>query len=188
MSRHDYKVAPVTEQEICSVTVDLWRLLGAMGQAEFPLHRALDLFSKKKISKNGILNISPFRATSSSGPARVVFNPELILLIDEERLELLQLGCPETRWIVAHELGHIVMHDSHAKAFSSDPTLRIKFAQPENSAEEQADLFAYYLLMPDPVVKNFRTPDLITQYCNVETEIALRRLDIFRRKFKKCGF
>ncbi|MCE2932687.1 MAG: ImmA/IrrE family metallo-endopeptidase, partial [Hyphomicrobiales bacterium] len=149
MSRHDYKVEPLTEQDICSVTVRLWNLLGATGQAEFPLRRALYLFCRQKLSKNGILKITTFRGTTVSAPARVVFKPEFCLIIDEERLELLYLECPETKWIVAHELGHIVLHDSHAKAFSSDPALRIKFTQPEYSAEDQADLFAYYLLMPD---------------------------------------
>ena len=56
------------------------------------------------------------------------------------------------RFILAHEIGHIVMHSHYRQAFSYDEKNGIKFVQPEERAETQAHWFATHFLVPNRLI------------------------------------
>jgi hypothetical protein len=45
------------------------------------------------------------------------------------------LGIPYARYVLAHEIGHIVLHDEFAVAFSDDKAAQLKYVQDEESGE-----------------------------------------------------
>jgi DNA-directed RNA polymerase subunit RPC12/RpoP len=82
--------------------------------------------------------------------------------------------------VVAHEVGHLVLHDYSAQAFSSDPSLQIRFAENEHSAEWQANKFADYFLLPDEVVLRFDDIELLVIFCEVPRILAKERVSAVR--------
>jgi Zn-dependent peptidase ImmA (M78 family) len=106
----------------------------------------------------------------------VTFNP-CTLHVDREIWELAELGEPEARFIIAHEVGHLVLHDHNAKAFSNDPNYQIKFAENEHSAEWQANIFAYYFLLPTHIVIAFGNIQELTASCGVNKRLAEERYE-----------
>jgi hypothetical protein len=84
------------------------------------------------------------------------------------------------RFVIAHEVGHIILHDHDAKAFSSDPLLRIQFAEKEYSAEWQANTFAAYLLLPDELVRKFKTEGQLYFFCGAPRAVVQERWASFR--------
>jgi IrrE N-terminal-like domain len=85
-------------------------------------------------------------------------------------------GRPYARYIVAHEIGHIVLQDEFAVAFSDDKAAQLNFVQDEESAEWQANIFADYFLVPDHIAIKLRESVLIAGLCVVADEVAARRL------------
>ena len=116
-----------------------------------------------------------FDAREGEKPAFVSFEPR-ILHVDREIWDLAWKGEPDARFIIAHEVGHLLLHDHFAKAFSDDPDARIKSAEPEYSAEWQANVFALYFLLPDMIVAAYRQIDQLCSACGVTELIARQRL------------
>jgi Zn ribbon nucleic-acid-binding protein len=59
------------------------------------------------------------------------------------------LGDPLGRLVVAHEIGHLLLHRHQSNAFSSGLSKKLNFVSPQESAEQQANWFAAALLIPD---------------------------------------
>lgn len=89
---------------------------------------------------------------------------------------------PFSRFVLAHELGHISLHRHDELGYSGDPSRRIRFADKEHSAEWQADTFALHFLMPDFLISKLRTPDVIEAACLVPLHWARERVNIFNQK------
>lgn len=102
-------------------------------------------------------------------------NIETILHIQKEIWEHAKLGDPFSNYVLAHELGHIILHDSNAQPFSSSLDPRMKFLHADESAECQADLFADNFLVPDRIADAFLSAVEIAHACNVPLECAERR-------------
>lgn len=102
--------------------------------------------------------------------AKVSYNP-LTLSIVRDIYEKAKRGYGFERFVLAHEIGHILLHDESAKAFSHDANGGLKSAQKERSAEWQANTFAYHLLLPMQELGNFSAYELATIYL-VEMEVA----------------
>jgi IrrE N-terminal-like domain len=112
--------------------------------------------------------------------ANVSFRPNIIALhVDRATWADAKAGGEHSRFVIAHEIGHIVFHDHNAKAFSSEPSLRINFAEQEYSAEWQANTFAEYFLVPDEAVKKFADEVLLAIMCNVSIPLARKRLNTY---------
>lgn len=123
-----------------------------------------------------------FDVKEGEPPAYVTYSPCKILHIDADIWHLAKQGEPEARYIVAHEIGHIMLHDGSAQAFSNDPELRIKFAGlSEYSAEAQADWFADHFLSPLSIVSSLSEDDLV-KLCGIPSDLAKRQLDKIRPK------
>jgi predicted SprT family Zn-dependent metalloprotease len=91
-------------------------------------------------------------------------------------------GIPAARFIVAHELGHLILHNHHAQRFSGEKSKWISFE--EESGEWQANKFAEHALVSDEDVCSFITPRAISVHCAVEYDVARRRLG---KSFKYSG-
>jgi hypothetical protein len=119
--------------------------------------------------------------TASDPPAFVTYKPRRTLHIDREIWELMDQGEPESRFVGAHEAGHLVLHDHRAQAFSGNPELQIKFAKNEYSAEWQADTFADHLLLPTRLVVAINNEKELMNF-GVTGELVERRLKAVRTK------
>lgn len=103
--------------------------------------------------------------------------------------------------ILAHEAGHILLHDHYANAFSTDARRQVLFAgtTKEDFAEWQAITFASHLLIPTHVAKKFPTADVLAAATNTTETFARSRLaaiegypEVFREQYEKdvcvkCG-
>lgn len=181
--RSDYKVTYLREDRIKEIAAAFLsahgkgRAGGSFDITDF-VERTLSDYCKKKTGKP--LKISPFdRANKYDEPANVTFEPQTTLHIDRHIWADAKAGDDFARLVVAHEAGHIVLHDGSAKAFSSDPSLRIEFAEREYSAEWQADTFAENFLAPDEAVRRFPEEALLSMTCGVSQAIARKRLEAY---------
>ncbi|MGY0574199.1 ImmA/IrrE family metallo-endopeptidase [Bradyrhizobium sp. RDM12] len=96
--------------------------------------------------------------------------------MDSAIWEAAKLGKTFACFVLAHEVGHILLHDNTAKAFSSSKSEQLSFLGEGESAEEQANSFAGHLLVPTRTVHRFPDKDLLAAVCNVPDELAEDRL------------
>lgn len=168
----DYKVDFLREEKIAEHAL-AWRT--ASGHRNAPFFNIV-VFVLVVLAKKTRLpfRIEFFDAKEGEKPAYVSFNPR-VLHADREIWRLAEIGDPEARFIIAHEVGHLLLHNHHAKAFSSDPSMQIRFAENEYSAEWQANTFAYYFLLPTHLVLAFDTAEDLSRACAVPYAVALER-------------
>lgn len=67
---------------------------------------------------------------------------------------------PHGRLVVAHEIGHLLLHRDQSFAFSKGLEKKLNFLEPEESAEQQANWFASALLVPDSVLRRLSDLDV----------------------------
>jgi IrrE N-terminal-like domain len=181
--RSDYKVDRWGETSLKEVAAaflsahGVGRSSGSFEITEF-VETTVTHYCKKK--RNSELRIHLFeRADKYDEPANVTFGTNITLHVDRRVWDAAKVGDEYSRFVVAHEVGHIVLHDHNAQSFSSEPSLRIKFAEREYSAEWQADTFAEYLLVPDEAVKRFPDERLLSTICGVPLSLARKRLNTY---------
>jgi predicted SprT family Zn-dependent metalloprotease len=138
--------------------------------------------AQKAILKTGKLIIEFFTASEKQTPAYVTYNPTT-LHIDLETWQDADLGEPLARFIIAHELGHVVLHDSHAQPFSGIKQKWIQFD--EESAEWQANVFADCFLVSDSDIDNSTSVFELAMLCSVDRSTAVRRL---HARYRCCGY
>jgi hypothetical protein len=176
----DYKVIGKTAASIAADAERLRELLGVNQRAEFNPLDAIKLFEKRGLPNKGLLKVCLFDAPKGGKPARVKYKP-LRLFIDRDVLEAASEGFPFERFIVGHELGHIVEHDDTAKAFSASDSDRLTAWPKEELAEWQADTFADNLLVPRKFLFAFRFDvNSIASTCNVERQVVQRQIDALK--------
>ncbi|WP_159727036.1 ImmA/IrrE family metallo-endopeptidase [Methylosinus sp. Ce-a6] len=176
----DYKVSATTAKQLAADAEELRKLLDADQRTEFNPLDAIRLFEKREVPKKGLLRVLLFDAPKGSKPARVKYKP-LRLFVDGDVLEAARVGYPPERFIIAHELGHIVEHDDTAKAFSASDSERLKAWPKEELAEWQADTFADNLLVPRKFLFSFRLDvGAIASACNVERQVVQRQIDALK--------
>lgn len=86
------------------------------------------------------------------------------------------------RIIMAHELGHYIMHTSNMLCFAK--SIYNEKMPKEYSVEWQADIFAYELMMPFDLVKNAKNYKEIGRKCLIDSSNAKKRLEIIRKEIK----
>lgn len=188
---HDYKVAFRSEETLAAAAFACRRFAGHETMAHFNVvdfvEQVLPQILARK--KKGPLKFKFFDMREGEKPASVTYNP-LTLHVDREVWALAGLGDPMARFIVAHEIGHILLHDHHAQGFSNDPSQRIKFVQQEERAEWQADTFASYFLITRCVLDAFWRPQAIAMACGVPTFLAEGRFEAAeeeKRRSARCA-
>src|SRR5205085_224266 len=80
------------------------------------------------VAKKGALSVIFFDSAVGEVPAYVDFRPGAMdLHVDREIWQLAKDGQPEARTILAHEIGHLVLHDHGAKEYSRSTGSRSHF-------------------------------------------------------------
>jgi IrrE N-terminal-like domain len=180
----DYKVRFCREESIAAIAL-LCRKMA--GDERFPRFNVVTFVERVlpkilKHLKKGMLTIHFFDMNEGAIPAYVVHKPAahqgakptIELHVDSEIWMLANLGDPKAKFILAHEIGHIVLHDHYAQAFSGQ---QIKFAQREESGEWQANTFASYLLITTDVLLAFSTAEDLARSCEVPLSLSQERFE-----------
>jgi IrrE N-terminal-like domain len=172
--RRDYKVKFQCEQAIAETAFDWLVAHGTQNSGYFNITKFVRTTLSKGLLK-GAPKIEYFEMSDGGDPAYVALDP-FTLHIDREIWELADLGDPDARFILAHEIGHLILHDHQAKAFSNDPDAQIKFAMNEYSAEWQANTFAAHFLLPTHIVAALGCAQALVERCSVPRQLAEDRL------------
>jgi hypothetical protein len=173
--RQDYEVSFTREETIEDWALRLRRAAGNENDANFNIVEFVYRLQRSSINRR--FKIELFDMVEGQKPAFVSYDPVPTLNIEREIWDLANIGDPSARFIVAHEICHLLFHDHHAKAFSNDPNDRIKRSKymKEVSAEWQASTFADYLLLPAHLALSFSDAEGAMRACGVDRGVAERR-------------
>ncbi len=179
--RKDHKVSFRTEQSVKVSANKARAILAPPGLPAFNVVECILKLTREPILYYDKLDLIFENRNPPSSPAYVTFIPRRTLHVDEDVWGDAQENIPEFRYVLAHELGHLVLHDHYAQPFSGEKS---KAWQDEESAEWQADRFADHFLISDGELHEYVTPSAISNYCAVLREVALRRLG---KQFRYTG-
>lgn len=170
----DHHVRIKDRQDIAKIAMSWWEVATRNGYS-FDICKFVTDVLKKQLRGKGTLQIKFYGIEDLPERACVTFNP-LTLHIVETIWNDAHLGKPYARFIVAHEVGHMVLHDEFAVAFSDDKAAQLNYVQDEESGEWQANTFADHFLVPDHVARKLKARDIIAGLCVVDDSVAERRL------------
>ena len=183
MTLKDFKVDRRDRAAIASLTRQLRVTFGIDHCFDFDIWKVLQDFRDSMLREGKPITLNYFNAPDPEtypdvALAKVVFKNGIPMLsIDRDVAKDAQkYNDPRSRRIIIHEIGHLVMHKHHIMCFSGDEAKHLRFILPEQSAEWQAERFEDYALLPDHIVRQFNNAIDISMYCNVQIELARRRL------------
>lgn len=101
------------------------------------------------------------------------------LFVEKETIKHARIGSPDDKYVVAHEGGHLIMHDTNCLRLSPDPDHKLKSFEREELAEWQAHRFARALVAPYHLANRFCSVDELVRVFDISEDTALRRLDDF---------
>lgn len=169
----DYFVSYRTEESIAEIALSWRKAGGIFNDANFDIVTFVEKVLTRRLKKD-VLRIEFFNSDIADEFAFVTYEP-LTLHIEKEIWNDAKMGEPKSRHILAHEIGHIILHDHYAQRFSNDPSKQLNFLQNENSAEWQANRFADHFLAPDHLVRGFCNSFSLAQSCLLLSELAGER-------------
>jgi hypothetical protein len=186
MSLVDYKVPSPFRSEafIAEIAMKCWHIGTIPGSdlvnlnvilEELKAHGVESIVQIPGVKRKGRLHIEIIEDIGRD-PASVEFSPKLTLYVKKGVWSRFQKGYSEDCVIIAHEIGHIMLHSNEAKQFSRDPSLQIQFADNEDSAEGQANAFADHLLIPTHVAQRIQDVSRLAFACNVPEALAFDRI------------
>jgi hypothetical protein len=190
----NHKVEFKSEQTIALVAAHCWNISHQRRAYTFDVVG----FIKDILAAKGIDTVVPSRGRSKGKLALEFFDREFIqddpawvefdkdkrehyvtLHVDREVWRLAESGDSDACEVLAHEIGHILLHDHHANAFSSDSSNQRLFegSSNEDFAEWQAITFAGHLIVPPHAVRKFSDLALLAIATNAPERLARQRLD-----------
>ena len=170
----DHKVSIRDREGIAKIAMSWWLLANKLGHS-FNICTFVTTVLAERLRGKGKLKIEFYSYDDLPEKACVTFDPLTLHIVEQIWVDA-GLGKSYARRIVAHEIGHIVLHDNNAVAFSDEKAAQLNFVQDEESGEWQANVFADYFLVPDHVAVKLRVPDIIAGLCVVADDVADRRL------------
>ncbi|HEX8418112.1 MAG TPA: ImmA/IrrE family metallo-endopeptidase, partial [Methylobacterium sp.] len=99
-----------------------------------------------------------------------------------------EAGGEDSRYILSHEIGHVLMHGHDELAFCGSTFSHLASLQPEERVEPQANLFADLFLVPENMASDFSCAEDIAYYFNVPIDCALRRYEHITDKSRRKKF
>ena len=189
----DNKVAWVDSEKIEDFALAWRRIEGNLNAATFDIVAFLyDILPGLLVKK--ALEIIPCDDLGADTPAYVKFIKEkqygyqvVQLHIEKWVLENAKLHDEEARLIIAHEIGHIILHDASAQKFSTGSGKNVRFLADEESGEWQAKRFADAFFVPLHVAASFGSAHELSAYCKVDLTVAKRRMLAVRAKAIEIG-
>jgi hypothetical protein len=170
----DHEVRIKSREDIARIAMSWW-LAARRDRYYFNICLFVTEVLAQRLRGKGKILVKLYSSDEIPDRAYVTFWP-LTLHIDERIWHDAGLGKAYARHIVAHEIGHIVLHDEFAVAFSAEKEAQLGYLQDEESGEWQANIFADYFLVPDYIAIKLKVPDVIAGLCVVTDDLAARRL------------
>ncbi|HAU0830367.1 TPA: ImmA/IrrE family metallo-endopeptidase [Legionella pneumophila] len=166
MRSNGFKVPPRSIETICSTANQIRSLLHPNTSRFVDIVRVLDIILPSLIPEFEF-EICTFDELGSDHGR--TYPDQLRIQIREDIYEGAICEHGRDRFTLAHELGHLVLHQDVPFAHNTTSSLNMKIY--ENS-EWQADIFASTFLMPDEIIKNCANVDEIAQKCKVSISAA----------------
>lgn len=130
-----------------------------------------------KEGKRGKLEIITDRSLTSGRLAFVKVTDRVTLTVDRDVWSDAALGEEESRYVIAHEIGHVLLHSNEELFYSPPlPENAKRVFEPGHSTEDQANLFADYFLLPHHIVIQHPSPELASSRCDVTLALVERQL------------
>src|SRR5436305_189530 len=145
----DYKVKFRTYDDVGQTADNVRERLGLTTIYLFNIVDQMRMLNGKSFGKLGALSIHFYNDRPEF--AFVTFDP-LIMHVDKDIWDEAEDGEPKARFVLAHELGHIVLHGHYRQEFSENEKSGLTFVPPEERSEPQAHWFAAHFLAPDRLV------------------------------------
>lgn len=142
----DRKVPYRSARQIKSIVQDLLARCGMQGLLKIDIVRLIENYLRPSLE--GGLKIKFYNQAGGQLPAYVSYDP-LTLNVDREIWTDAKHGEPGARYILAHEVGHIVMHKHNDLGYSFGDGSQLKAPPEEERAEWQANVFAHFLMVTD---------------------------------------
>jgi hypothetical protein len=142
----DRKVPLLTARQIKAIVKDLLVRCGMEGLVSIDIVRLIEGYLVPHLP--GGLRIEFYDQVEGQPPAYVSYNP-LTLSVDREIWRDAKEGEPGARNILAHEIGHIVMHKRDDLGYSFGKGSQLKAPPEDESAEWQANVFGHFLMVTD---------------------------------------
>lgn len=143
---------------------------------ELQAHGVESITVIRGMKRKGRLKIEIIEDDRHEFPAFVKFSPSVTLFVQKGVWSRFLEGRSEERVILAHEIGHIMVHDDEAKPFAGDRNSEGRFVEDEYFAEWQADRIADHLLIPTQLALRLNNAAQIAFTCNVPEKFAADRL------------
>jgi hypothetical protein len=170
----DHRVRIKSREDIAKIAMSWWTTANRRGYSFNVCEFVVEVLAKRLMSK-GELQIEFYDRCNNDDPAYVRFTP-LTLYVDRKVWAAAGNGETYARYIIAHEIGHIVLHDQFAVAFSDEQAAQLKYLQDEESGEWQANMFAGYFLAPDHIALKLQDADILAGLCVISDDLAAKRL------------
>lgn len=184
--RRDYKVTLRTEGSIAAEALR-WRDVAGFDQADrIDVVDVVRRLCRTDLPGKGRPALNLFDGEVGATPAYVTFRP-LTLNVERETWVFAGQGDPDSLFILAHELGHIVLHDHHAKGFATAPVDITLHGLEDWSAEWQANTFAGTFLLPDHILARRTSVEDVVVTCGVSRALAHSRWRRFTEARRRVG-
>lgn len=196
MSGTDYIVEPRSSAMIAAQIAELKSRTpvdhnGRVRVTDFIKSLVEDGFNGRK------LKLKLFTAPENAPQSELAFVNNILfeLCCDQELWNDAEIGEPLARFILAHEIGHIILHtNKRSTRYYSPISASDRKAKKEHYSEWQANEFALQFLIPsNALCANVTTYDIARRF-GVETDIADRAIHSIKERFiyngdycPKCG-
>lgn len=169
MKSLQYAVPPLSRKAIRQYVEMLRKKYGLEGLSCFPIAHFLEYLFPDHYQVVSKLNMGHYEGLMVTG--------QDIIAIREDVYDGAVAGDGRSRFTLAHEIGHFLMHrtDSHPRMVNP------KNLKPYENPEWQADNFASELLMPVNLVKGLLMDEIVKQ-CMVTPSAASVRIDILKKE------
>lgn len=175
MEEHCFEVEPLSRRSILTAATSLRDSL-RINQDYFPIGHVVEVL---------IPNVWPefsfeVKDHSEMGDDHGRTYPESAeLWLREDVYQGVRQGKGRDRFTLAHELGHLLLHQQPGLARKMKPVSHVKIFQ---NSEWQANSFAGALLIPTATAQRYQTAAAIAQVCGVTIPAAEAQLRALRKE------
>jgi hypothetical protein len=135
------------------------KLFNIVELLEKKLPEAIDDFRLEVLARSDIPEVY-----ATSTPPRI--------FATEPVYRLARQGDANSRFLFAHEVGHLVLHSAPDSAAGSNGS-----TERARASEAAASIFALFFLIPDSIARRFKTAQSLSVQCQIRRELAELRLE-----------
>jgi ribosomal protein S27E len=180
MSTSDYKVSPLYAHEIADIAASWRRQWATTASANrLDICRFLTEVVLPSLAAMG-RSVQLELADPDEREKAWVDLGQKKLFVREDVWQMALMDDPRARLVIAHEIGHLALHSAQVSAFTKGYDYKLNYLEPIESAETQANWFAWALLLPDNVLLRLRataSAAAISILAMVEVRLVEKRLE-----------